>query len=161
MDTKGQDHFHGSRNHACLCGGLAEWLGTALGGISPAADGFGVVTIAPKVSRTLGPSSVAMSLRTVRGLVTSNWTRFDEALAGQVGDGSALLRLKVTLPPSAIAHLRLPLLSGDLSSLYVTEGSSKAGEQMLWDGSGALAVPNVHLERSRSPSITKRPCLFV
>ena len=89
MDVRGNDHYHGSRNHAWLCGGLAEWLHATLGGVAPAADGFAHVRIAPRVSRTLGPSNVALRLRTVRGEVVSNWTRGDEALACNVGRAEA------------------------------------------------------------------------
>ena len=61
---QGMDHFHGSRNHAWLCGGLAKWIYSTLGGISPVTDGFARVRIAPMISRTLGPSSVHMQVPT-------------------------------------------------------------------------------------------------
>lgn len=54
MLDKSNDHHLGSRNHGWLCGGLAEWLYASLGGIQPASDGFGTVSIAPKISSTPG-----------------------------------------------------------------------------------------------------------
>lgn len=147
MTERGDDHYRGSRNHAWLCGGLAEWLHATLGGVAPAADGFADVRISPRVSRTLGPSHVAMRLRTVRGDVVSNWTRGDRALVGGGGgdggasDGAApagvLLRHSVELPPGVSAGLSLPLLAHEWRDLQVIDEAT--GGTLLWSGGRAAS----------------------
>ena len=112
------DHYHGSYNHGWLCGGVGEWLYKDLGGISPGANGYATVTIAPKISATLGPDHVSMSLRTVRGVVLSNWTRAPRRPpsvvatnqhADHLGPG-VVLELSVRIPVLAAASVVLPLL---------------------------------------------------
>ena len=132
MDLPSMDHYHGSRNHAWLCGGLAEWLHSALGGIRPLGEGFAEVAIEPKVSTRYGPTSINASLQTVRGVIHSNWTRF-EASSGPSLDGrDALFTLNIVLPVGVVARdIVLPLLTpiDDLSNVVVMEGRRE-----LWQG---------------------------
>jgi alpha-L-rhamnosidase len=106
-----------THNHIFLCGGLGEWQYRSLGGIAPASAGYANVSIAPQISRTLGPSSVAASVQTVRGLVASNWTRLD-------GDGSScFVELSVSVPVGMRAMIALPLLGRAADNVTVGEAS--------------------------------------
>ena len=171
MTQPHDDHHHGSRNHAWLCGGLAEWLHADLGGIAPVADGFGAVSIAPKISSTLGPAGVAMTLQTVRGPVTSHWTRGDAALSALrerrrlkaqaartttdvvadagVGAGAGeppllllLLQLRVVVPPGVTADVELPLLGVETAE-HMRHVAVSEGARLLWGGSPRAAVHEV------------------
>ena len=150
------DHHLGSRNHGWLCGGVLTWLYADVGGITPGADGFATVNVAPKISKTLGPSSVSMTLMTIRGLATSNWTRAAPApalapaseIAGGdvVGEHAArALTLQVTVPIGATANVELPLLDGGSSqNVCVVEGGGgqpRVGTPCatVWAGAGNSA----------------------
>ena len=136
MDKRGDDHYHGSRNHGWLCGGLAEWLYSVLGGISPGADGFGTVIVAPQISHTasLGPDSVAMELRTVRGVVRSNWTRSARIEARdrpwKNSDAAVKVNLALEVPPSTTALVNLPLLGGNKVVLLERGSRCVSGDQI-------------------------------
>lgn len=140
------DHYKGSRNHGWLCGGILTWLYADIGGITPGSDGFGTVNIAPKISKTLGPSSVSMTLMTIRGLATSNWTRSETGLV-----------LDVTVPVGSAGNVQLPLLVGEVGSknVCVTEGGQSrhtdAPQQLIWAGSrhaaAAAGARGVHVNR--------------
>ena len=125
------DHYKGSRNHGWLCGGVLTWLYADIGGITPGSDGFGTINIAPKISKTLGPASVSMTLMTIRGLATSNWTR-----------PATGLELDVAVPVGSAANIQLPLLVGAVGAggVCVTEGGrsghTDAPQRVVWAGSG-------------------------
>ena len=78
-----------------------EWLHRSLGGISPVADGYAAIRIAPRISASLGPSAVNASVETIRGRVISNWVR---------SEAGSVLRLTVGVPSGARALVLLPLL---------------------------------------------------
>ena len=94
---KGDDHYHGSLNHAWLCGGLARWLYADVGGIRPTSPGYATVAIAPKISQTLGPAGVNASVRTVRGTIETSWTRNPRSL--RVSVPPAVHRATILFPP--------------------------------------------------------------
>eukprot|EP01052_Picozoa_sp_SAG31_P008995 SAG31_NODE_464_length_15318_cov_17.930876_8_plen_365_part_00 len=58
-------HFHGSHNHAWLCGGISEWVYTRLAGVLPTSDGYETLRIAPLISNTFGPDGLSLKLQTV------------------------------------------------------------------------------------------------
>ena len=123
-------HYHGSHNHAWLCGGVGEWVYSRLGGILPASDGFATVKIAPKVSKTLGPAVVSTSLVTPRGVIWSNWTRGDGSTDGSI------VRLSVEVPGSS-AEVVLPLLGRAASAVRVTSDESEVIWDSDWGGTAA------------------------
>ena len=91
-----------------------------LGGIAPASPGYASVTIAPQISRTLDPASANASVKTVRGVVTSNWTRHELTTESCRREGSrmgsrarglaARLTMRVSVPVGATGELQVPLL---------------------------------------------------
>jgi len=103
-----------THNHIFLCGGAGEWMYHSLGGIAPASAGYATVTIAPKISKTLGPSSVAASVQTVRGLVKSNWTRHEKG-------SRCFVQLAVSVPVGMHATIDLPLLGRAPGAVAVEE----------------------------------------
>lgn len=105
-----------THNHIFLCGGLGEWLYSALAGIVPVGPGFSQLRIAPRISRTEGPSSVNASVQTVRGVVRSHWVRGDLTASGLI------VQLAVTVPVGATAEVTLPLLGMAASEVDVYEG---------------------------------------
>lgn len=98
----------------------------SLGGIAPAAPGYERVTIAPRVSPTQDPSSVNASVTTVRGVVTSNWTRH-AAVAGRAieepagGGCTALLSLSTAVPAGAVGEIHVPMLGCPSAALVLDE----------------------------------------
>ena len=96
MIVHGDDHFHGSRNHAWLCGGVGEWLYSALAGVPPSnisSPGFRRLRVAPKVSATLGPASVNATVKTARGPVVVSWMRGSggsRSTSGGGGDAASI-----------------------------------------------------------------------
>jgi hypothetical protein len=130
-------HYHGSHNHAWLCGGVGEWVYSRLGGIRPTGDGFATVAIAPKVSKTLGPAAVSTSLETPRGLIQSNWTRGDTTSAEESTDGYIFFSLGMDVPLSSV-DVVLPLLGRKASAVRVTSAGV-----VVWDGGSAAADTSV------------------
>lgn len=119
----------GSHNHGWLCGGVAAWLYGDVGGIAPAADGYAVVRVAPKISKTLGPAHVSMRLLTVRGFVTSSWTR-----SLHTGNGTApSMAFVIGIPIGSRAHAVLPLLANaSLCVFDVGVQDAPVRHRLLW-----------------------------
>ena len=131
----GRGHYHGSLNHAWLCGGVVEWMYGVLGGITASSPGYATVSIAPRVSKSLGPSAVRASVKTVRGTVSSNWTRH----AGGRG-----LQLRLALPAAASATVTLPLWFG-AARTAVSEGGA-----LVWSSSSGIATAGAAGEGARA-----------
>ena len=78
----------------------------SLGGIAPASSGYATVTIAPKISKTLDPVSANASVATVRGVVSSSWTRHT---AARCVDGLAsLVTMRVSVPVGMLGDVHVP-----------------------------------------------------
>ena len=107
--TRGS-HYHGSHNHAWLCGGVGAWVYSRLGGIRPTGDGYETVAIAPKVSKTLGPGVVSTRLATPRGLIWSNWTR---ALThpAHTKQPTLVVTMRIALPASTLGTITIPAIA--------------------------------------------------
>jgi alpha-L-rhamnosidase len=129
------DHYHGSRNHAWLCGGVGAWLYRSLAGIGAAEDGYRRVRVAPHVSRALGPSRLNATVRTPAGDVVVRWSRATAVQRAAVG---AVLALHVGVPLTAEAEVAVPLLVDDAHLVRVVE---RACAVDLWDGARATACP--------------------
>ena len=126
-----------THNHIFLCGGVGEWMYEYLGGIRPTAPGYETVSIKPAISKTVGPSSVNMTLSTVRGRITSHWTRY---LNGTT-------QLKVEVPVGVIhATLELPLLGRDPSEVKVDLNG-----KTIWDRESSSQEPQDGLLTSCKP----------
>jgi hypothetical protein len=84
-----------------------------MAGIVPTSPGYRTVDVKPHISKTLGPASVGAVVRTVRGSISSNWTRHTIAAAASAQDvkGQTVLSLEVQIPAGVErATVRIPLL---------------------------------------------------
>ena len=121
----------------------------SLGGIAPASPGYAAVTIAPKISKTLDPVSANASVATVRGVVSSSWTRHTGA---RCVDGLAsLVTMQVSVPVGMLGDVHVPLLGRSASQAVVTAREHRAGgsPHTVW-GAGA-AQAGADLAWLRSP----------
>lgn len=83
------------------------------------------------------PDGVAMSLRTVRGIVSSNWTRNDQLLRERQAKNTwqhrevncPLVSLQLLLPPGVHGSITIPLLGGT----RVLIGSKNTSLVAAWD----------------------------
>ena len=107
----------------------------SLGGIAPLSAGYATVSIAPQISKTLGPSGVRAAVNTVRGRVASNWTRHSEERASADG---CFVELSVSVPVGVAATVQLPLLGRDAAVVTVDE----AHFGRLWGGGAAGRRPH-------------------
>jgi alpha-L-rhamnosidase len=105
-----------SHNHP-MFGSLGAWFYSALAGINPdvAKPGFEHIVIAPQVVRDL--KWAAGSLDTIRGTVSSSWSRSDDGL-----------RLEVSIPVGSRAEVRIPDLGLTPATL------SESGHAIWKDG---------------------------
>ena len=126
-----------THNHIFLCGGVGEWMYRSLGGISPASAGYATVKIAPQISPTLDPASVNASVSTVRGVVTSSWTRHDGASCA--GNRARLLSVRVAVPVGMLARVHVPLLGRAPSAVSIDEVSGSGPPVHIWGGRGGQA----------------------
>jgi alpha-L-rhamnosidase len=109
-----------SHNHP-MFGSVGSWLYKALSGINlaPGSVGFEKIRIAPQTVRDL--SYAAGSTRTVRGEVSSSWSRDAQGL-----------RLEVVIPVGSEAEVVIPKFN--LENIVIKEGG-----QVVWDGQGYKA----------------------
>jgi len=115
-----------THNHIFLCGGLGEWMFRSVGGIAPASPGYGTVAIAPRISATRDPVAVNSTVQTVRGQVSSNWTRHDAASC--VDGRTALLTLRISVPVGMRGVVYVPFLEHSVSAALVEEVKLGAGD---------------------------------
>jgi alpha-L-rhamnosidase len=106
-----------SHNHP-MFGSVGSWLYKALAGINqdPDSVGFERILIAPQMVRDLRYASG--SVRTVRGLVSSSWSRDETGL-----------RLEVVIPGGSEAEIVLPKFN--LKNIVIREGG-----EILWNETG-------------------------
>ena len=90
----------------------------SLAGIAPAAPGYARVSIHPEVSKNEGPDGVNSSVATVRGTVSSRWSRVPEA------DG-CVLTLTVTVPVGMTGDVLVPMMTSIAEDVTVTEVSPR------------------------------------
>jgi alpha-L-rhamnosidase len=109
-----------SHNHP-MFGSVGSWLYKALAGINlaPGWVGFEKIRIAPQMVRDL--RFAAGSTRTVRGEVSSSWSRDERSV-----------RLDVVIPVGSEAELNIPKFN--LKNEVIQEG-----DQVVWDGQGYKA----------------------
>eukprot|EP00041_Stephanoeca_diplocostata_P035091 m.1225772 g.1225772 ORF g.1225772 m.1225772 type:complete len:1068 (-) comp24635_c0_seq1:2136-5339(-) len=141
-----KDHYKGSHNHGWLCGGVGAWLYGVLGGITPAADGYAVVRVAPRISKTLGPAHVSMRLLTVRGYVTSSWTR--SLHTGHTR--TPRVAYVIDIPIGSRGHAVLPVLA-NTSACVVDAGvrDTTPRDRLLWASPSAVGEAWVRAPRVR------------
>jgi len=110
-----------SHNHP-MFGSVGSWLYKALAGINlaPGSVGFEKIRIAPQTVRDL--RYAAGSTRTVRGDVSSSWSRDERSV-----------RLEVVIPVGSEAEVVIPRFN--LENVVIKEG-----DQVVWDIQGFHAV---------------------
>jgi len=132
-----------THNHIFLCGGLGEWMYRSVGGIAPASPGYATVTIAPQISATRDPAAVNSTVQTVRGKVSSNWTRHDGAICAN--SRQALVSLRVSIPVGMHGVVSVPLLGRPAASVAVQgivlrgglgDSGTPAATASLWPWAG-------------------------
>ena len=125
-----------SHNHP-MFGSIGAWFYNALAGINldPAKPGFERIVIAPQVVRDLKWASG--SLDTIRGTVTSSWTRSDNGL-----------RLEVTIPVGSQAEVHIPELGSDPATL------SESGHVIWKDGQYQPGTPGIVNVRKTGETLT-------
>ncbi len=114
-----------SHNHP-MFGSVGAWLYKALAGINQAdgSVGFEKIRIEPQMVRDL--RHAAGSVKTARGVVSSDWWRDEKCI-----------RLDVTIPVGSDAEIILPKFN--LQNVVIKEG-----EQIIWDGKGfKMGAPGV------------------
>lgn len=131
-----------------MCGGVGEWQYEYLAGITPTSPGYATVKVKPLVSKTLGPSSVAAAVTTVRGVVRSNWTRIKTLSAGGdlggVAAGTRLLSLEVAVPDAVqTAEVHVPLLDFGPHQIRVRLGGEELACQDRDRPEAALLWPEM------------------
>ena len=92
-----------SHDHAMFAGINAS-LYTQLGGIEPTGPGYETIAIAPHVPPSL--RQLSATIDTVRGQVTSSWTKSDRSFT-----------LDVTIPANASATVSVPLFGHDKTAV--------------------------------------------
>jgi alpha-L-rhamnosidase len=109
-----------SHNHP-MFGSVGSWLYKALAGINlaPESTGFEKIRIVPQMVRDL--RYAAGSTRTVRGEVSSSWSRDDRTV-----------RLEVVIPVGSEAEVVIP--GFNLENVVIKEG-----DQAVWNGQGYKA----------------------
>jgi hypothetical protein len=128
----------------------------SLAGIAPASAGYGTVTIAPKVSKTLDPAAVNASVATVRGVVTSSWTRHKRG-SGCFNGLATLVTFRIGVPVGMLGDVHVPLLGEPASKVVVTvrdnhttNGVGSSLPRVVW-GEGADSLADTELSWLRSP----------
>jgi alpha-L-rhamnosidase len=104
-----------SHNHI-MFGTVDAWLYKDLAGIIPEQPGFRHVTIKPVVPNGLDHASA--SVKTVRGMVSSQWKRNQDSF-----------HLEVTIPVNATARIMVPKL--DFDDILVKENDVSVDSQNL------------------------------
>ena len=120
LQNSGMNSF----NHYAF-GAVGEWMMRVLGGIEPDEDhpGFGHFSVHPRAGTAL--SSAAASLETIRGRISSSWSRAGDAF-----------ELEVSIPPNTSATVTLP--AKDAAS--VTEGGQPVKAASSGKGEAVLEV---------------------
>ena len=128
----------------------------SLAGIAPASAGYGTVKIAPRVSKTLDPASVNASVATVRGVVTSSWTRHKRG-SGCLNGLAPLVNVRVGVPVGMLGDVHVPLVGEQASKAVVTVREYRAAggvdsslHRVVW-GEGAGSLTSMELPWLRSP----------
>jgi hypothetical protein len=125
-----------------LCGAVGGWFYEYLAGIVPTSPGYFTIDIKPHISATLGPSSVEAVVHTVRGLVTSNWTRHTTTTLKS--KGQQVLSLRFQIPAGvqkATVHVPLLGLAATHAEVKLQWGSGlNVSNSMvtLWHGAAGL-----------------------
>ena len=90
-------------------GAVAGWMFKTIGGISESEPGYGRIVIAPAIDPNLSLANTVY--QSVRGPIKVSWTRQGKAF-----------NLSVDVPPNVAAEVRVPSVSGKVTSHLVGSG---------------------------------------
>ena len=117
-----------SFNHVMFGGGPGAWIYKGIAGISPIKPGYSEILIKPEIVG--GLTSASGSVKTVKGFVTTSWTK--------VSNGE--LNLNVTLPVNSINNkVYIPTLGRSASTVTIKEGAT----EIFKNGSATGSVAGV------------------
>lgn len=126
---------HHSRGHAYLAGSLDAYFFRYLAGIAPTKPGYEEFQIMPHVKN--GLTNVAAVVNTVRGTLSSEWSKPD----------NRHFSLRVTVPVNTRATVFVPTLGMDPAQVVVTEGGSP-----IWDrGERIHRVDGILFQATQGP----------
>ena len=119
-----------SQNHFML-GHLVEWLYHDLAGIGAdaGAPGFKTIRIAPQPVG--GLTWVKASLDTIRGRVTTHWTRSGRTFS-----------LQIVIPPNTNASVAVPVDEGEKVAIDAPPGDARAEQIGAVRGTVTFRVPS-------------------
>jgi alpha-L-rhamnosidase len=100
-----------SQNHCMFGGGPGTWFYKGLAGISPTLAGYEEILIKPDVVGSL--TSAAGSIKTVRGTVSTGWTKSGNTLT-----------LNLTLPVNSKGVVYITTLGAGASACTIKEGTT-------------------------------------
>ncbi len=109
------DSSMNSFNHVMFGGGPGAWVYKGIAGISPLKPGYDQILIKPEPAGDL--TSASGSVNTVKGTVTTSWTR----------TGSTQFNLNVTVPANSTAVISIPTLGS--TTPKISEGGT-----VIYDG---------------------------
>ena len=115
--------------------GIFEWLYRSLGGISSSKPGYAEIQLKPAMPT--GLANVSVSYDSVRGSITSAWSR-----------SAGAVQWKVAVPVNATATVFLPTFGTAPASVTVTEG----GTAIFKNSAAAGTVPGVTFDRVEGTS---------
>ena len=108
---------------------IPEWFCCSLAGIRNATPGFGEIVIRPASAATHVPDAVTYSLETVRGVITSSWSR-----------SASQYTLSISIPVNCTSKVFIPTFG--LVGISIREGGT-----VLWsNGSAVGTADGVHFD---------------
>lgn len=118
-NTPEQWNGGGSQQHH-MNDAIPEWICGNLAGITNIKPGFEEISIRPTSATSYVPGTVSYSLETVRGIVTSNWTK-----------SGSNYSLSITIPVNSTARVYIPTFGS--SGVSISEGGTA-----LWNNGSVL-----------------------
>ncbi|MEN8230281.1 MAG: alpha-L-rhamnosidase N-terminal domain-containing protein [Bacteroidota bacterium] len=112
----------GSQQHH-MNNAFPEWICKNLAGISNIKPGFEEIMIRPTFATSYVPEKVSYSLETIRGIITSSWSRSENSYS-----------LNVTIPVNCVAKVYIPTFGNSEVSIY-------EGKTVLWSNGSVLEDP--------------------
>lgn len=120
-----------THNHIFLCGGVGEYLYRNVVGIAPAAPGYRVATISPRVPLPQGVEGARASVRTVRGTIAAEWNLLEKTGLSMSVSVPLHVEARITLPFSgrSAEEVAISVVADDTQVSVVEKGQCKSSPQ--------------------------------